>query len=47
MLGFERALKSVTGFACEELQHERFQDRRPVIMACILQVDVDRSTGLV
>lgn len=35
---FEQAFKKVMAFACEELQHERFRERRPAVMACVLQV---------
>jgi ATP-dependent RNA/DNA helicase, senataxin len=35
---FGEVLKKVVGFACDELQHERFKDKRPTIMVSILIV---------
>lgn len=37
---FEDMLRKLVGFMCEELQHERFEDKRPMIMASILAVRV-------
>lgn len=37
---FGDVLRKIVGFACEELQHERFKDKRPSIMASILTVSV-------
>ncbi|KAF8516825.1 SEN1 N terminal-domain-containing protein [Hysterangium stoloniferum] len=34
---FEEVVKKIAGFACEELQHERFENKRPMIMASILR----------
>ncbi|GJJ15585.1 hypothetical protein Clacol_009863 [Clathrus columnatus] len=44
---FEQALKKLTGFACEELQHERFESKRPIIMACILHVFEMYAPGII
>lgn len=37
---FGEMLRKIVGFTCEELQHERFADKRPPIMASILSVSL-------
>jgi senataxin len=35
---FEEVLKRLVSFACGELQHERFGDKRPFVMTALLEV---------
>lgn len=35
---FEEGLKRLVSFSCEELQHERFGEKRSIIMTVLLQV---------
>lgn len=44
---FDEVLKKIVGFACEELQHERFRDKRPVVMASILCVSLSYNIKVV
>jgi ATP-dependent RNA/DNA helicase, senataxin len=41
---FGDVLRKIVGFACEELQHERFKDKRPSILASTLTVSLLYST---